>query len=127
MTTSSCKVLVVDDNHDAADSVVILLQLWGHEAVAAYSGQQCIEIAKRFDPDVVLMDLGLPGQDGFAVKGEVARICPGVRVVALTGYSQADIVRRTRDEGFAAHLTKPVEAPQLENAVKQQCSVAKAL
>lgn len=127
MTSSSCKVLVVDDNRDAADSAVMLLQSWGHDARAVYSGAQCTAIAKQFDPDVVLMDLGLPGRDGFAVKEELARICPGVRVLALTGYTQADIVRRTRAEGFAGHLTKPVEAPELEKAVKQQCSIAKAL
>jgi len=127
VVTDSCKVLVVDDNHDAADAAVMLLQMWGHEAVAAYSGTHCIEIAKHFDPDVILMDLGLPGRDGFAVKDDVARICPGVRVVALTGYSQADIVRRARDEGFAAHLTKPVETPELENTVKEQCAIAKQL
>lgn len=127
MTTSSCKVLVVDDNRDAADTVVLLLELWGHEAVAVYSAAECIASAKHFDPDVILMDLGLPDRDGFAVKDEVSRICPGVRVIALTGYTRADFVQRTREEGFAGHLTKPVEAPQLESAVKEQCAVAKAL
>ena len=127
MTTDLCKVLVVDDNRDAADSAVMLLQIWGHEAVAAYNGTECIETAKRFDPDVVLMDIGLPGRDGFGVKEELERTCPGVRVVALTGYTRADITRRVREEGFAAHLVKPVEPPELKNAVNEQCTIAKGL
>jgi CheY-like chemotaxis protein len=120
-------VLVVDDNRDAADSAVMLLHIWGHEAVAAYTGTQCLQTAKSFDPDVVLMDIGLPGRDGFEVKEELEQICPGVRVVALTGYTQADIKRRTRAEGFAGHLVKPVEPPELKNAVNEQCAIAKAL
>ena len=125
MTTDRCRVLVVDDNQDAADAAVILLQSWGHEAVAAYSGTECIAIATHFDPDVILMDLGLPDRDGFAVRERVAGICPGARVVALTGYSQADIVRRTREAGFADHLTKPVGAPELVNTVEEQCAAKK--
>lgn len=127
VTTDRCKVLVVDDNRDAADSAVMLLQIWGHEAVAAYSGEQCIALAKQLDPDVILMDIGLPRGDGFKVKDEVERICPGVRVVALTGYTQADIQRRTREAGFADHLLKPVEPPELKSAVNEQCSIAKRL
>jgi CheY-like chemotaxis protein len=108
VANEACKVLVVDDHHDAADTTVMLLQMWGHEAAAAYTAFQCAEMAKDFDPDVVLMDLGMPRRDGFALKREVEQICPGVRVLALTGYTRADLVRRTRAEGFAAHLTKPV-------------------
>jgi CheY-like chemotaxis protein len=123
----SCRVMVVDDNRDAADSAVMLLQVWGHEAMAVYSGEHCLVRVKDFDPDVILMDIGLPGLDGFEVKEELEKICPGVRVVALTGYTQADIRRRARKEGFAGHLLKPVEGAELKSAVNDQCSIAKGL
>lgn len=127
MTTDSCKVMVVDDNHDVADTAVMLLQGWGHEAIAVYSGEECVAKAKEFDPDVILMDIGLPRHDGFEVKEQVDKICPGVRVIALTGYTQADIRRRARAEGFAGHLLKPVQGSALKSAVKEECEIAKAL
>ena len=114
MTTDPCRVMVVDDNHDVADSAVMLLHGWGHEAIAVYSGEECIAKARDFDPDVILMDIGLPGLDGFEAKDQLEQVCPGVRVVALTGYTQADIRRRARDKGFAGHLLKPVEGPSQE-------------
>ena len=127
MTTDSCRVMVVDDNHDVADSAVMLLHGWGHEAIAVYSGEECLAKAKDFDPDVILMDIGLPGVDGFEAKEQLEQVCPGVRVVALTGYTQADIRRRAREEGFAGHLLKPVEGTELKSAVNEQCSIAKGL
>jgi CheY-like chemotaxis protein len=105
----------------------MLLQAWGHEAIAAYSGEHCLAKAKDFDPDVILMDIGLPGVDGFEVKEQLDKICPGVRVIALTGYTQADIRRRARTEGFAGHLLKPAEGAELKNTVKEQCEIAKGL
>ena len=126
MDGEPCRVLVVDDNHDAADAAVMLIQTWGHEAMAAYSGAQCVAIAKEFNPDVVLMDIGLPDKDGFAVKLELEKHCPAARVVALTGFTQADIVRQSRSAGFAYHLAKPVEADELKDVLDQHCTIAKA-
>jgi CheY-like chemotaxis protein len=126
MEQQSCKVLVVDDNHDAADAAVILLGIWGHEALAAYSPAECIAVASAFDPDVVLMDIAMPGKDGFEVTRELKESCPGVKVVALTGYTQADIVRRSRVDGFEEFLRKPVEASELKNVVDKQCAAAKS-
>ena len=126
MDGEPCRVLVVDDNRDAADAAVMLLELWGHEAMTAYSAAQCIAVAKMFSPDIVLMDIGLPDKDGFAVKRELEEHCPEVRVVALTGFTQADIARQSRDAGFADHLTKPVEAAELKDVVDHECATAKA-
>lgn len=125
MATESCKVLVVDDNRDAADAAVMLLRIWGHEALAAYSGPECIGLATTFDPDVVLMDIGLPGKDGFRVKEELDRCCPGVKVVAITGFTQEDIVRRARDAGFKDYLRKPAEAADLKQVVDRHCGDSK--
>lgn len=126
MAEEPCRVLVVDDNRDAADAAVMLLQIWGHEAIPAYSAAQCVAAAKVFNPDIVLMDIGLPGKDGFAVKRELEEHCPAARVVALTGFSQADIVRQTRAAGFADHLIKPVETAELKDVVDHECAIAKA-
>ena len=101
MTTDSCKVMVVDDNRDVADSSVMLLRSWGHEAIAVYSGEECVAKAKDFDPDVIIMDIGLPGHDGFEVKERVEKICPNVRVVALTGYTQGKTGRGDGARGVA--------------------------
>jgi CheY-like chemotaxis protein len=125
MASQPCKVLVVDDNRDAADAAVMLLRIWGHDSVAAYSGSECIALAKTFDPDVVLMDIGLPGKDGFRVKEELEQYCPGVKVIALTGFTQADIVRRTRDEGFTDYLMKPAGPAELKHVVDRQCVASK--
>jgi CheY-like chemotaxis protein len=125
MAADACKVLVVDDNRDGADAAVMLLRIWGHEAVAAYSGHECIAQAKTFDPDVVLMDIGLPGMDGFRVKEELEQHCPGVKVIALTGFTQADIIRRSREAGFTDYLMKPAGAAELKHVVDRQCAVSK--
>jgi CheY-like chemotaxis protein len=125
MATEPCKVLVVDDNRDAADAAVMLLRIWGHESVAAYSGLECIALAKTFDPDVVLMDIGLPGKDGFRVKQELEQYHPGVKVIALTGFTQADIVRRTREAGFTDYVMKPAGAAELKHVVDRQCAASK--
>jgi CheY-like chemotaxis protein len=117
-----CKVLVVDDEHDTVDSMVILLQTWGHEAVAAYSGPQALSLAGAFDPDVVLMDIGMPEMSGFDVAKELKTICPEAKIVALTGFTQADIVRRARDAGIADVVVKPASAAALEDVVDTQCA-----
>jgi CheY-like chemotaxis protein len=127
MQSESCRVLVVDDNCDAADSAVMLLRLWRHEARAVYSANECLEVAQAFDPDVVVMDLRLPGKDGFAVKEELESLLPGVRVIALTGLTQAHIVRRTREAGFDGYLRKGADPEELKDAVNSQCAIARRL
>ncbi len=126
MSGDPCRVLVVDDHRDAADSTVMLLKSWGHEAVAAYSSEQCIAVAKTFNPEVVLMDLALPGKNGFEVKRVLEGQCPAARFVAHTGFTQADIVRRSRDEGFVDHLVKPAAPSKLKDVVDTQCAIAKS-
>jgi CheY-like chemotaxis protein len=119
-----CKVLVVDDERDNADTTVVLLQMWGHEAEVAYSAEDAISKAIAFDPDVVLMDIGLPVMNGFDLAKELRKFCPAAKFVALTGYTRADIVRRARDAGFARVLTKPTAAEVLEQVVETECATA---
>ena len=122
MNSEPCKVLVIDDNRDAADSAVMLLRIWGHDGIAAYSAAEALEIGRRFEPDVVLIDIGLPGKSGFDVAQDLKRCCPNARFVALTGFTRADVARRARDEGFADHLVKPAELPVLKHVVEDQCA-----
>ena len=109
------RVMVVDDNRDAADSATAILHLLGHQAECAYSGQGALELARRFLPSVVLLDLAMPGMNGFETLRQL-RTQPGnehVFAVAMTGYGSGDDRRRTEAAGFDAHLTKPVELDAL--------------
>jgi PAS domain S-box-containing protein len=110
-----CRVLVVEDNKDAADSLRTLLELFGHEVAVACSGLVGVQMAISWQPDVVLCDIGLPGLDGYAVVSALRRnpVTAKARVIAVTGYG-ADADRlRSREAGFDLHLTKPVDPDEL--------------
>ena len=110
------RILVVDDNEDAADSLGMVLGLDGHEVIAAYTGDQALERAQAFRPDVVLLDIGLPGVDGYEVARRI-RACTDLKavcLVAVTGYGQDADKVRAREAGFAHHLVKPVEFSALQ-------------
>jgi signal transduction histidine kinase/ActR/RegA family two-component response regulator len=109
------RILVVDDHEDAARSLKMLLELNGHEVHAALDGAAALKSAQAHLPDIVLLDIGLPGIDGFEVARrfrEDARL-KDVLLVALTGYGQDDDRRRSQEAGFNAHLVKPVELETL--------------
>ncbi len=105
------RILVVDDNVDAADSLALVLQLDGHATQAVYSAKEAIEQAVAYHPDVILLDIGLPEMDGYEVAKLIRAGGQGgdVRLVALTGYGQSDDLRRAREAGFDDHLVKPVD------------------
>ena len=109
------RILVIEDNHDAADSLRMLLELDGHEVMVAYNGLAGIQAATACRPDVVLCDIGLPGLDGYGVvhalrhNPETATL----RIIAVTAYSQDSDRRRSREAGFDLHLTKPVDPYEL--------------
>jgi PAS domain S-box-containing protein len=105
------RVLVVDDNVDVADSIALVLKLGGHEVRVAYDGPSALVIAEVFQPQVVLLDIGMPGMDGYEVARRL-RQQPGVPpalLVALTGWGQDTDRRRSTEAGFDHHLVKPVE------------------
>jgi CheY-like chemotaxis protein len=112
-------VLIVDDNVDAAESITLMLRLNGHRVDVAHDGFAAVEIATRQRPDVILLDIGLPGRDGY----EVARLLRAdeglarTKIVALTGYGQREDQRRARDAGMDLHLTKPVDPLMLERVL----------
>jgi PAS domain S-box-containing protein len=113
------KVLVVDDNRDAADSLAMLVQLAGEEVQIARDGAHAVAAALQFRPDVVLLDIGLPGMNGLEVARQLRRLDlgPGLRIVAVSGYGQDSDVRASADAGCDLHLTKPVDAADLARAL----------
>lgn len=113
------KILLVDDNVDAADTLALLLQLDGHEVATVYEAAQALEKVKTFKPNVVLLDIGLPGMAGYELAARLRSIpeLNGMQRVALTGYGKSEHYERTKAAGFDDHLVKPVEALTLQQAL----------
>ncbi|SPK74630.1 Two-component regulatory system protein signal transduction histidine kinase ATPase (plasmid) [Cupriavidus taiwanensis] len=115
------RILLVDDNRDAADSLAMLLEMCGHEVTIAYDGSEALHVAPRCRPHIALIDLAMPGMDGF----EVVRAMRGVagtestRYVALTGFGQPADRQHTEAAGFDAHLVKPVELETLFGTIER--------
>ncbi|MDR5740007.1 ATP-binding protein [Caballeronia sp. LZ016] len=113
------RILVVDDNVDAADAITALLELDGHEVRTVYSGEEAVQILGQYIPEVVLLDLGLPRMSGLDVARRI-RATPSTKdltLVAITGWGQPQDRARTADAGFDFHFTKPVDAGQLNEAI----------
>jgi PAS domain S-box-containing protein len=109
------RVLVVDDNKDAADGLTLLLRMWGHDVRTSYDGPSALDTAAAFRPHAVLLDIGLPGMDGLAVARRL-RTSPelgSVKLVAVTGYGRESDRREALAAGFDAHLVKPVEPQKI--------------
>jgi PAS domain S-box-containing protein len=118
----SRRILVVDDNRDAADSLAMLLQGAGHDVQVAYDGEQALQAAASMRPDLVLMDIGLPRLNGYDVARRL-REQPwgsGIVLVALTGWGQEEDRRRSREAGFSLHLVKPLDPEALNDVLVSQ-------
>ncbi len=113
------RILVADDNRDAARSLALQLQLAGHDVRTAFDGVEALALADVFEPEVVLLDLGMPKLDGFETAREMRRRPwgPVATLVALTGWGQPQDRQRTGDAGFDLHLVKPVSAEHLFQAI----------
>jgi signal transduction histidine kinase/ActR/RegA family two-component response regulator len=109
------RILVVDDNYDSADSLALLLRFAGHEVRTAYDGRMALEAARAQAPDVVLLDIGLPGTDGHEIARRIRHELGLFQalLIALTGYGQEEDKRRSHEAGFNAHLVKPVNLEEL--------------
>jgi signal transduction histidine kinase len=115
---SLLRVLIVDDNRDAADSLAMLLQFEGRQTLCAYSGEAALQEIAAFDPQLVLLDIGLPGLDGYEVARRLKTAAPKLRVIALSGYGQVEDRQRSAAAGFDAHLLKPVDLDALKRALE---------
>jgi CheY-like chemotaxis protein len=109
-------VLVVDDNADVTDTVALLLKVDGHDVRTAPDGPSALAESQAFRPEVVILDIGLPGMDGYEVARHLRRQA-GMKkavLVALTGYGQEEDRRRSQEAGFDAHLVKPADPAALQ-------------
>ena len=108
------RVLLIEDNGDARDALRALLELDGYEVHAAADGIQGLDLARTKAPEVALVDIGLPGFDGYEVARRMRALpAPPPVMIALTGYSEPEDRERAKDAGFAAHLVKPVDPDDL--------------
>ncbi len=114
------RVLVVDDNQDSAESLAMLLNYEGHQTRVVHSGPDALAAVDDFEPDVVLLDLGLPVMDGYEVARQLRQRTAAKRIclVAVTGYGQAGDRLRTRAAGFDEHLVKPIQFEHLHQAIR---------
>ena len=118
--TSGLRVLVADDNRDAADSLQRILVLYGHDVRVAYDGRSAIELGESFAPQVAVLDIGMPGANGYEVARTLrARLGARIVLVALTGWGQDADRRRAMDAGFDRHLTKPVDPGTLHGLLSE--------
>ena len=103
------RILIVDDNADAALSLSQLLGMDGHHTQPVFSAEDALSQAITFAPEIVLLDIGLPGIDGYEVARRLRASALPVKIIALTGYGQLEDRERTEAAGFDAHLLKPVD------------------
>jgi CheY-like chemotaxis protein len=122
--TIARKILVADDNQDAANTLALLLRLAGHDVRTAHGGHAALTLAHEFHPEFALLDIGMPDLNGYEVAKQL-RLTDGgknVRLIALTGWGQDEDKRRARDAGFDHHLTKPVDPRRLDALLSQQAT-----
>ena len=115
------RILVADDNSDAASSLGMLLEMMGHEVCIVHNGVEAVAKASTFGPDIILLDLGMPQLNGYEACARI-RAQPSPKktlIVALTGWTQDDKKQRSQQAGFDFHLIKPVELPALEKLLRE--------
>jgi CheY-like chemotaxis protein len=119
VASTARRILVVDDNPDAADSLKVLLGIWGHVVEIAYDGVSALQLARGFDPELVFLDIGLPEMNGYEVarrlrdEAGLAR----ARFIALSGYGTERDRLRSSEAGFDLHLVKPVDPQSLPGVI----------
>lgn len=115
------RLLIVDDNIDAANSLAQLLEIKGHHTAAVYDAHEALALYKTFAADIVLLDIGLPDIDGYEVARRMRADKVNSILIALTGYGQAEDVLRAHEAGFDTHVTKPVSFEELERVLEKYC------
>lgn len=120
-TDAKLRILIAEDDRDTAEGLTLLLRHMGFESRACYTGLQCLACIKDFQPQIVLLDLGMPEIDGFEVAKRIreSNSLNGPVLVALTGYGRQVDRERTAEAGFVQHLLKPVRADEIKLAIEQ--------
>jgi CheY-like chemotaxis protein len=113
------KILVADDDHDSAESLAMLFQLMGHDVRSAQSGLAAIDVAAEFRPELIVLDIGMPGVDGYEVCRRIRQHAWGQAIViaALTGWTRDEDRDRSAQAGFNHFLVKPVDPKALEDLI----------
>jgi CheY-like chemotaxis protein len=112
-----CRVLVADDNADAAEMMRLMLGLTGHDVRVAEDGIGAVEVARAFEPDIAFLDIGMPRMDGYEAARRIRALGRRIMLVALTGWGQDEDKLRSREAGFDHHLTKPPDREVLERLI----------
>jgi CheY-like chemotaxis protein len=115
------RILVVDDNHDSALSLAMMLSIMGHETRTAHDGESAVATAESFLPDVVLLDIGLPKLNGYEVAQRIRENTWGqsMFLIAVTGWGQEEDRQRSSEVGLNVHMVKPVEPAALERLLSE--------
>jgi CheY-like chemotaxis protein len=115
------RILVADDNQDAADSLAMLLEMSGHDVRVVHDGRAALSVAQTFRPDTMLLDIGMPELNGYEVARALRQEPWGssITLIALTGWGQGSDRQRAIDAGFDRHLTKPIDPDALEAILSQ--------
>jgi CheY-like chemotaxis protein len=118
--TVHSRILIADDNRDAADSLSMLLELAGHEVRVAHLGRAALSLAQAFRPDVALLDIGMPDLSGYEVAQALRKESWGqtIKLIALTGWGQERDRQEALEAGFDHHLTKPIDPNELEVLIR---------
>jgi PAS domain S-box-containing protein len=114
-----CRILVVDDNADSADTLMLLLRLSGYDARAVYSGEDALRVAPEYEPAIVILDIGLPQMNGYEVARSLAAQGCSARLIALSGYGQEEDRSQSSAAGFGAHLVKPADTETLMQIISE--------
>jgi CheY-like chemotaxis protein len=120
-SSAGVRVLIVDDNVDSADCLAMVVQLEGYSSQVAYDGPAALALALQFKPHIVLLDIGLPGMDGYEIARELQKRpeTKDVILIAMTGWGQEEDRRRSEQAGFTKHLVKPVDPAALRTALAE--------
>ncbi|MBM7714472.1 response regulator [Siminovitchia sp. FSL H7-0308] len=116
------KVLIVDDQFGIRTLLNEVLQKEGYEIYQAANGLQALHVMKQHAPDLVLLDIKIPGMDGLEILKKMKEINPEIRVIIMTAYGELDMIEKTKKLGALAHFSKPFDIEEIRTAVKQYVS-----
>ena len=113
------RILVADDNKDAADALTVLLEISGHEVLTVYDGEAAVDAATGHNPELAVLDIGMPKLNGYQVAQVLRQRLPGTVLVAVSGWGSVRDVERAREAGFHHHITKPAAFDEIDSLIRR--------